>query len=299
MAVAAANDARIEFGKDIYCPACSYNLHKAPGNRCPECGYSLKGLRATESRIPWVHRRSRGRFRSFWQTVWLVTFRNRRFCEEYARDVSYRDARTFQWVCVLHVWLAAIATTGLVYLVTPLPPEPMNPFKQMLATGIWPQGPTQVRRSIEEVWPIAIQHLCLLLFLATATGAPSYFFHPRAISIQRQNSAVALSYYLCAPLACLALGPLLVALVHVALQGDGASVVTQAAYSTGAAVLIVALLWWFNLVRTSRRIMPHVKSRTWAVVFGTPCLWLATAGLTLFLLPYAVIAILVVIDSFR
>ncbi len=39
------------------------------------------------------------------------------------------------------------------------------------------------------------------LFLFTATGTASYFFHPRSISITRQNRAVALSDYACAPLA--------------------------------------------------------------------------------------------------
>ncbi len=291
------SQAHVDLGEDIYCPSCTYNLHKAPGDRCPECGYALEGLRATESRIPWVHRHRLGRCRAFWQTVELVTFRNRRFCEEYARDVSYRDARRFQWVCVLHVWLAAIATTVFVYATMPPPPEAMNLFQQMMATGTWPQGPTQWDRAIEELWPAALQHLCLLLFLAAATGAPSYFFHPRALSIQRQNSAVALSYYLCSPLAYLIAAPLLVALVHAAPLTFDLSVSQRTSYILGFAVLLGGLSWWDKLVKLTRRAMPQLTRRYWTVAIGVPVASLALAALTLLAIPSGIVAVLVVVDS--
>jgi hypothetical protein len=66
---------RPEIGEDVYSPSCAYNLHRSPGEQCPECGYSLERLRSDTSPIPWEHRRQHGRFRTFWQTVWLVTFR--------------------------------------------------------------------------------------------------------------------------------------------------------------------------------------------------------------------------------
>ena len=82
---------------DILCPACSYDLHGAPGMKCPECGYSLLNIRSDVCRIPWVRRKELGRIRSYWLTVWMVTFRNRRFCEEYAHSLGYTEARRFQW----------------------------------------------------------------------------------------------------------------------------------------------------------------------------------------------------------
>lgn len=81
--------------EDILCPACAYDLRGATGDRCPACGHSLENLRSTTSRIPWVHRKELGFVWAYWQTVWMVTFRNRSFCEEYARPVSYPDARFF------------------------------------------------------------------------------------------------------------------------------------------------------------------------------------------------------------
>ena len=57
------------------------------------------------------------------------------------------------------------------------------------------------RRIVLEMALLPLGAGCLWLFLFTATGAASYFFHPRSISIERQNRAITLSYYACAPLA--------------------------------------------------------------------------------------------------
>src|SRR5207248_6621833 len=62
-------------------------------------------------------------------------------------------------------------------------------------------------------WPIFIFSVGMLAFLAAATGVPSYFCHSRHLEIERQNRAIALSYYACAVLALLAPASLLTAAV--------------------------------------------------------------------------------------
>ncbi|MCK4623879.1 MAG: hypothetical protein KAV00_01100 [Phycisphaerae bacterium] len=281
---------------DIYCPKCSYNLRGAVGDQCSECGHSLANIRSRLCQIPWVRRRELGRFYGFWQTVWMVTFRNQRFCEEYARPVGYADARTFQWVTIIHVYLPALVAVLLVYLTTPAKPEVANPLQQMMMSGMIQPGLTLWDRAYAEMWPVAILLICFLLFLAAATGVPSYFLHPRTVSVQQQNTAIAMSYYTCGPLA---LTPVILIVCIVATELF--SVAEWGGYATMLGVIkstgVLLLMWWLNLVRTTRRMMPQVKGRRVLVAVGTPLLWLILAGLTLVVLPLAVLSVLVVLTS--
>src|SRR5690606_33860096 len=59
---------------DVFCPWCGYDLRGRVGEACPECGGRIDREELLRSQIPWSHRRTLGRIRAFWQTVWLVTF---------------------------------------------------------------------------------------------------------------------------------------------------------------------------------------------------------------------------------
>ena len=113
------NVTAIRGDEDLFCPGCGYSLRGATGERCPECGYSLAYLRTHTCGIPWAHRRQRGRLRTYWQTVWLVTFRPQRFCEEYAHEVRYRDARRFQLMTLLYVYGPLLVATLYLYVAHP------------------------------------------------------------------------------------------------------------------------------------------------------------------------------------
>jgi hypothetical protein len=100
---------------DTPCPHCGYDLRASPhtpaGIRCPECGAVTPlagpgGL--TASRIPWVHRRWRGRFRAFAQTLWLVLARPTLLAREVEIPARPRDARRFRLICCL---LASVSAT--------------------------------------------------------------------------------------------------------------------------------------------------------------------------------------------
>ena len=280
---------------DFYCPKCSYNLRGAVGDQCSECGHSLENIRSRVCQIPWVRRRESGRFYAFWRTVWMVTCKDRLFCEEYARPVGYADARRFQLVTILHVYLPALVAVLLVYLTTPAKPEAPNPLQQVMSGVIQP-ALTLWDRAYAEMWPAAILLICFLLFLAAATGVPSYFFHPRSVSVPRQNAAIAMSCYTCGPLA---LTP--VALIVGIVASGLISVAGGGGYATMLPPIIwmglCLLMWWLNLVCVTRRVMPQVEGRWVLVAVGTPLLWLALAGLTLIGLPFAVLSVLVVLAS--
>lgn len=293
---AGPNAERNDFPADLHCPICAYCLQGLPGDTCPECGQSLASLRSTVSRIPWQSRREIGRVRAYWRTVWMVTVRNRQFCEEYARPVSYRDARSFQLVTVMHVFLAAVLAVALLYISVSAKPEAADSILEfILSDDLW-LGPTQVDRAYAEIWPAVGLLICFLLFLAAATGVPSYFFHPRSIAIRQQNTAIAMSHYTCGPLA---LAPILIAVAFMAIWpvAPEDAKVAAVALAVIKPLVLAALLWWLNLVRLAHRTMPQIKGRAILVGLATPLLWLALAGLLLVLLPLAILWILVVIYS--
>jgi hypothetical protein len=99
----------------------------------------------------------------------------------------------------------------------------------------------------------------ILLALAIITVAPSYWFHPRQIPLVRQNRAVAVSAYLCAPLVLLEV-LLLIGGVSLALSKiDGIEqspifLVLWLFYGVGAigSVLLLLLMWWNTLRVLSR-----------------------------------------------
>lgn len=295
---------RAEFGEDIYCVVCGYNLCGTPGDRCPECGDSLARIRSGVSGIPWTHRKVLGRFRAYWQTVWLVTFRHRRFCEEYARSVSYPDARRFQVVTVLLAFLPILLLTVGSYLTNPpklwtpaaYPPGAFAPFR----TG----GPTLLDYAYADVWPACVFNLSIIAFLFAATGAPSYFFHPRAIGSKRQNNAVAMSYYACAPVVLTpALLPFVWAAITLAspVRWVDWSWQIDHWYVAGAvtAVGVLFLAYWRALYQLALRTMPQLSRRALAVAIGVPAVWLGSAFVTLGVVPFLLIYLLAVIASFE
>ncbi|MFH0982330.1 MAG: zinc ribbon domain-containing protein [Planctomycetota bacterium] len=284
-------DAQTEIPYDLFCQECGYNLRGLTSDRCPECGYSLKTLRSQVPRIPWVFREELGRLRAYWRTVWMVMFRHKRFCEEVARPVDYGDAQRFRWVTVLHVYLPVLAGTVLLH-VLPWP----SPFD-----GPWLDEP------FRGVWPMAGFHLCILLFLAAATGVPSYFFHPRDIPIEQQNRAVALSYYACAalgwtPLAfVIGLAGLSVLYIQDRLWGRSAEVLPIVG---GVLVMLGALLpigqivgYIGDLIHIGVRVMPQRKGQLALLGFALPLLWLGLAGLIFVGLPAIVFYVVLIVTS--
>ena len=299
----AVTSAPEQFGEDIHCPKCSYSLHLAPGDKCPECGYPLANLRSVTHPIPWTQRKERGRFRTYWQTVVLATFRHMRFCEHYAHDVALRDARAFRCVTVLCVFLMLVFASVFAYVTVPIDLEAPDFMTLMASAGTVPAGPTLVMQAISEVWPVAIMLGFLLLFMFAATGAASYFFDRAPVSAQRQISAVALSNFACAPIAFfLPLVLVLWGLISLLLFDRWLARQWQIDRWFGPAVLVAAtvsiLAYWWNLTQLARRVIPQLKRRRLALVVGLPVLWIGLGVILLGLLPLSVLYILIVIFSF-
>jgi hypothetical protein len=264
--------------QDIFCQDCGYNLRGLTGDRCPECGRSLEGLRSEVSKIPWVHRKEIGRFRAYWKTVWFVMFRQRQFCEEMARPVSYSDSQRFRWLTVAIAYIPLlIAVLIAVYLDTPSPTD--NDLFNLIwigRLGFW-------------------VHIGSILFLAAATGIPSYFLESKSLDVQLRNRSISLSYYTCGPLA-LFVAPIGAALMWVNIGLD--SKIGMFAMLC-AAILPLALfaIWWLDLIHLAHRLIPDNPYRQFSVAVALPLLWLLLFVLGVGLIPFIAVYITILVFS--
>ena len=146
------------------------------------------------------------------------------------------------------------------------------------------------------MWPVALLLVGFLMWLIAITGVASYFFHPKSISVHRQNSGVAMSYYACAPLATLAFVFAVCAFLTDWIA-DNTDIPRRYDLALAAAGLVVLVVWWRMLMGMVRRTMPRLKVRGMALAVGLPMLWLALASVIMVGVPLVAIWIVVVIDS--
>jgi len=280
---------------DIPCPACGYDLRAALSGRCPECGTIIDP--SIGSWIPWEHRRNVGLVRAYRRTLLLATFRIGRIAAEIDRPVGYRDARWFQLITVTLAWLPLAAfviagdcagrearrfTLGMGAIPADLPRESIDlalPWIQSIGLHI--------------VMPLA-----MFLFLLLTSGVASYAFPGRNVDRHRQDRGIALSYYACAPLAFLVI-PVLVAAAAITLTwliGHPIRIMIASGALGGTALLAIVILWWLNTIRLLRR-ATHGAGRTWLAVISLPVGWLATAIVSLGIVPWAAGFVALVVAS--
>ena len=263
-------------GNDLYCPDCGYDLRGLTSRRCPECGLDLMFIETAEPQIPWEHRAAEGRVRTYFRTVWQVLFRTRVFCRAASVPVSYRDAQRFRAVSI------AIGLFGILLGCVLLTIANLNIFSEIGEEfGSWMYG-----------W-LAITPLLLLVFF---TGLPSYFFHPRRLSIERQNRAIALSYYGSAPLAFVPLTVIFATIAVVLL-------VNHPLEFLGPAVAICLLLanliaCWYAWSQIAQRVLQR-QIRRLTMTWVLPVLWLVGAVLLAVAVPLIGLFIGIVFHSVR
>jgi hypothetical protein len=303
--------ARLPHPADLFCPECGYNLHGIEeAKRCPECGLAIDREGFGRSRIPWVHRRHVGRVRAYWRTVWMATARPKDLATEAARPVSFGDAQRFRYVTALLAalpfgaglagamywygsagFLSVIQPSNLGGSMTGGPPVPM--FDVVVP---WESGAT-----LPPVLPLAA-----LLAAVFVTGVASYWFHPRRLPVVRQNRAIALSYYACAPLAFASVPVLLfaaVAALRAAGLDDSASatwtlVRLLAIAGTVLSALLFLALWRSTLSLLKRTTQSGAARMALAAVL-VPLKWLAVTAAVLIVVPWVVGYVRLVINSLR
>jgi hypothetical protein len=305
------SDGAVSDDVDLFCPGCGYHLRGIEGiDRCPECGLAIDRAGVARSLVPWAHRRHIGRFRAYWRTVWLATLHPRKLAAESARRVEYRDARRFRYVTavlaaapvVVGMVVAMIAYGGSGFFSVVAPSAipgwamygPPSPAVDVLVP--WESGMT-----FYPVAPLAVLLLCVLV-----TGVHTYWFHPKRLPVVRQNRAIALAYYGCAPLA---LSPV-PALLFAAVAGMGIAGLNDPANASWAVVrilsialvlstLAVVVLTWRTMMTLLNRATQPGLGRLLLAGALIPFEWLVCAALALVAFPWVLGFFRLVIHSLR
>jgi hypothetical protein len=273
----------------LVCPECGYDLRAIESGRCPECGLEIDRAAMSVSRLPWAHRRKIGPVRAYWRTNRLAIVRRRRLAEEINRPVSFSDARRFLLVTATLAWIPAAA-----WIVVGLFSDDGAGLKAGRGHGI---------TMLLEPLAIAAIVLAPWLFFYMAGAVGSYFFHPKSMPVVRQNRAIALSYYACAPLAWLWLPAAVMGGVYFILsQPWGRSIpdgwMITASIAGVCLILAILLVWWLDTIALLRRTTHCGGGRAAALTCVLPSAWLicfVIAGVV----PAAIIYISLVVLSVR
>jgi hypothetical protein len=266
----------------LYCVECGYDLRQIDSERCPECGAVIDRSVLGQSIIPWRQRTRIGRIRGFWATVWLVLARPQRLAAEMNRPADLDDALKFR---------RNVAILAMLVL------APASMIGLSAFFGVYMYSPMFVASDPLGMSLHALLALCILVggwvFLLTATGVASYFFHAPSLAVEQQNRAIAISYYACAPIACM---PLVAAFsIGVFKLFDG-FVRSRLPIYTQVGILLVVfgppalLLWqtWRTPVRVLRAATRCGGERQIALSLSLPLMWAALAALFLVALPAAI-----------
>jgi len=283
---------------ELRCPECDYDLRALAGDRCPECGLLVDRQRLSVSRIPWVHRAQIGRVRAYCRTVMLAWRHPFALAQNVAMPLELRDAKRFQRVTIFLAYFPL-----LVLGVGALIANSNTRFDFFDLT----HGPQKTGYILQLLLFLVIA-ISGWLFLLTATGVASYFFHPKSLSVSRQNRAIAISYYACAPLSTLVLTLLLLggaALVNQYCQQDpiGSSWLEPVVQGIEIAAGLLALLqiggWVFTTLVLLKKSTVCGATRIAALGAGLPVCWGILAGLFLGVLPLSFLFIALMILSWK
>lgn len=259
---------------DLYCPECGYNLRTLTGDRCPECGEDIQVVRRRGSQIPWTYRDKEGSFRAYWKTVWLVIFRNKRFCLEINRPVDAREARLFRWVTVLHAYLPLLILT--------------------LAGALMGYGAFTL-----EVWVYAgVIHLGIVACIVWITAVPYYALYHRDAPLEKQHRAAVLTLYSAAPLAWMFLVMLLAIAGMIAGQTLHGNYDLVCYLSAGGVLVILLAVMVSEVQRLINRMFPDPRT-VLRMTLKLAGLWLGAVFLTLVGIPLAALLLALVFYSLR
>jgi hypothetical protein len=262
------------------------------------------------SRIPWNHRREMGRLRAFFKTCWMAFRRPGRIAADMALPANFAEAKRFQRAVILTAFLPIAAfgcwaifeysgenPFGPNGIQAPMTYRPFVPSPKYL-----PMHGHKLGWSLEALGVI-FAAICLWHFLKSITGVASYFFHPRELSIPRQNRAIALSYYACAPLAWTPISVALYAailLVESKRWADGvlgAQFHLLLQFTLLISVLVQLVGWWIVSLAILKKTTRCGIGRVFFAGASLPALWSICAVLTLGLLPAAYVFTCAVIIS--
>ena len=266
-----------------------YDRRGLAGDACPECGVKIDRTLLEKSSIHWVHREGLG-IGAFLKTAMRATFKTEFFCLEIARPVSLIDARKFRRRVV---WILTLVGSLYAILLAMMVEDLRDPIDLTWAIRPW----------VTVLFALMVAGL-IWLFLIVWTGLHMAWFHPKALSIEQQNRAIALSHYACAPLlwlffSAVAIGLAILAGLIADESGiDGLYWVSFAfGMPGGLSVFLAVAAFLFVCARMAQ----HTSNRTgvtrlmlWLIL---PVLWLLWAAVMFFVLPVVGMYLYIIVNT--
>jgi hypothetical protein len=247
----------------VYCPKCSYDLRGTTSDACPECGQMLDRAALAKSQLPWGHRRDVGRVLGFIKTCWAVSFRRNRLLNELSRPVDIRDAKRFRLVVVALVSIAVMLFFGM----------SVDSIEDV--DLIW----NMELEDFEDYYPwlAGLGVVLTWTWLMSVTGLHTLMYDPRDQPDDFRDRCLALSYYLCGPLASLPLAALVVLagvwLMTIGVDAGDLMIQDVAAYFFFGGLLLTAailFLFWFNAFRAAGRLARRGPLGQLVIAIGQP-----------------------------
>ncbi|HEV8377486.1 MAG TPA: hypothetical protein VGP99_01455 [Tepidisphaeraceae bacterium] len=252
---------------NLFCISCGYSQRGITATHCPECGQDFSTLPPSPTRLLWLQRRHLGLFRAYCRTALMVILRPKLFCEQIDNPITLRDARRFWLLTILFAYLPLLGAAVQLYHTASEPGSLLRSIQLLFVPPYWPIG--------------VFVMLGLLLFIITATGMASYFCHPRALPIERQNRAIALSYFAPAPLALM----LVIVAFTLLAQLSSRLMPICITFQILAALVAVFMLgaWYIQTVRIA--LVLSQRRRRILTAFMLTCAWMVVAASTLIMVP--------------
>lgn len=296
------------------CAECGYDLRATTGERCPECGWVIDHEGLSKSQLPWGVRASIGRVRAYVQTVWLATAQPRKLAMETSHPVDFAAARRFAFITSILIAIPFVAITtyliwahGTHYLVG-MATSPLTFAAAMVRN---PRLPGLIADFtlpwVAGVVIPGVAQMSIVVATVLLPGWASYWFHPGTLPVTRQNRAVAVSYYISAPFIWSAVGVAVLFLeskfsevlkwkIPFSLRDTLSNILVIAGMTLLFGGILVAGIG--TLVLMMRTTQASVARVLLASVL-LPMSWLIGTVITLFVLPWVVGLIAILVNSVR
>lgn len=286
----------------LTCLHCGYDLRMIQSDLCPECGQTIERDVEQISQLPWTHRRTKGWLGSYVATVWLASFRLKRFRAEMARPVSYRDARAFFRVHATILSLCVMGAVATFFWFNAGKAKldfSYTDFDRLAQAAWWERVFTwdialPLWMGIM-FWPLTVVLAGVWAF--TSLSLPAWFFASRSLSERERARAVALAHYASATVVWIPLG-----LIGAWFAAIGAENTEYTPYRdlgpeppfyvfAGLAIFLLFFppLWvWVRYAMFYISLTRAGFFRSAAMVIGLPLMWVANLLLFLVLVPWCV-----------
>lgn len=291
--------------EELFCPHCGYNLRGIASRRCPECGRDVDRAGLAEVQVPWAQRKRIGRVRAYVRTVWMAVAYPRQLARQADRPLIYEDAR---WFWVVTILILSVSFT-VYWFVSGYDESRLNQLPAEMTRLMWARSPQRQDMLLDLSLPLSAVYalpptvpIVVMLFLFAATGSSSYWFHPRRLSIEQQNRAVAASYYTCGPLALHLLLVIPVIAIY-ALNLPPKVIGSELVLATALAILIFVslvlppLAWLYATVLMARHVRGYGVLEALGLYIVLPLQWALIALLCGCVLPWVAGLVVLMVAS--